>query len=137
MSLSVLLKSGFVRVGSWQTSECRPHRLPLLKYQPGLYAFVIAETVMYVGIAGVLHRRLRNYSKRAFANGGKPPREVHTNIAATVSGQGVVDVYAKLMPGSDQAMLLAMETELIKALQPAWNRTHRVQERQLVHLLRL
>ncbi|URK88005.1 hypothetical protein LP421_10520 [Rhizobium sp. RCAM05350] len=124
MSLSVLLENEFVHVGSWRTVDCLPHKAAWLKYQPGLYAFVVGSTVMYVGRATVLHRRLRNYSRRAFRDEKRALRSAHTNIALSVATAVEVVVYAKIAPGANEVLLDPLETDLIRSFQPAWNGTH-------------
>lgn len=126
MSLSNLLDNEFVHVGSWRTVDCLPHKVAWLKYQSGLYAFVVGSTVMYVGRATVLHRRLRNYSRRAFRDEKRALRDAHTNIALSVATAVEVIVYAKIVPGATEAMLDLLETDLIRSLQPQWNGTHRI-----------
>jgi excinuclease UvrABC nuclease subunit len=119
-----LVEVGFRFVGSWRSVDCKPHKEPWLKYQSGLYAFTIDDDVVYIGLATTLHRRLRNYSRRAFRDLIRPPREAHFGIASAISSGIEVKVYAKIMEGADSAELLVAETLLIRSFNPLWNRTH-------------
>ena len=121
MTLSALLEDEFEYVGAWRTADCRPHKLEWLKYKPGLYAFVIGDTVMYVGKAVTLHRRLRNYGNRTFRNGKKAQRSAHIGIGASVAGTVEVSIYAKVIADATKSSLYPIEKALIRKFGPAWN----------------
>ncbi|MPZ29393.1 MAG: hypothetical protein GEV13_00085 [Rhodospirillales bacterium] len=125
MSESFLVNTGFLPVGSWRAAACRPHKAAWLRSQPGLYAFVIEHTVMYVGETVTLHRRLRNYGNRAFRNGNNAQRKVHVGIASSTAENIEVAIFARVVPGADKELLLPMQNALIQALQPPWNGTIR------------
>jgi excinuclease UvrABC nuclease subunit len=80
---------------------------------------------MYIGLSKTLHRRLRRYSNRAFRNEGAPQRGAHINIAKSVKEHIEVAIFAKVIPGANEALLLLLETALIMTLRPTWNGTHR------------
>ncbi|ESZ56000.1 hypothetical protein X727_32995 [Mesorhizobium sp. L103C119B0] len=127
LNISFLIEEGFMPVGSWRTADCRPHRdAAWVRHQPGLYAFVVGSAVMYIGLSETLHRRLRRYGNRAFRNKNVPQRGPHINIALSVAGNIEVPIFAKVIPGATEALLLPLETALIKALQPGWNDTHKI-----------
>lgn len=124
MTVDTLADNGFSFVGSWKTIDCRPHKAPWIKHQPGLYAFVVGDEVVYIGSARVLHRRLRNYSRRAFRDLNRAPRAAHSSIAGGVTGGIEIKVFAKIMPEAERAALLEAETALIQRIHPIWNRTY-------------
>lgn len=121
MSIATLIDDGFQRIGAWRTAECRPHKLATIRYQSGLYVFVVGEMVMYVGKAAPLHRRLRNYTNRSFRNGNRLPRRVHVGINSSVAGGVEVLVFVKVIDGSTKSSLLPIEAALIRKLDPPWN----------------
>jgi excinuclease UvrABC nuclease subunit len=114
------------------TTTCRPHRDPSIRKKPGLYAFVVANKVQYIGRAEILHRRLRNYSNRSFGSlrvmrvvpspRKLKPRCCHTQIVKVVKSCGTVEVFAKVV--GDASALCALEDSLIRKFTPPWNRTH-------------
>lgn len=103
MSIAILTQDGFTYVGSWQTIDSKPQKVPWIKHQPGLYAFAVGDEVVYIGLAKVLHRRLRNYSRRAFRDLNRAPRAAHSSIATGVAGGIEVKVFAKVMSEADGA----------------------------------
>lgn len=110
---------GFQPVGAWRTKECVVHKDPMLKHQPGLYAFVVGDAVRYIGKAKRLHRRLRRYSNRfPDQRENRPWRRCHAAISKTINAGGVVQVYAWPL---DAAVLDSMERKLIGDFTPAWN----------------
>jgi excinuclease UvrABC nuclease subunit len=124
MTVDTLEDNGFSFVGSWRTIDCKPHKAPWIRHQSGLYAFAVGDEVVYIGLAKVLHRRLRNYSRRAFRDLNRAPRAAHSSIASGVAGGFEVKVFAKVMPEADRAALLQAETALIQQMHPVWNRTY-------------
>jgi len=123
MTISSLTDNGFLFVGAWVSIDSKPHKAPWIKYQSGLYAFVLLDEVVYVGKAKVLHRRLRNYSRRAFRDLVRAKRHAHTSISDGVASGVEVHVYAKIMEDADDFALFEAESTLIKELHPIWNRT--------------
>ncbi|WP_295134320.1 hypothetical protein [uncultured Reyranella sp.] len=118
-----LVGYGFRITGEWRTPESRVHRPPWLRRAPGLYAFVVSGRVCYIGKADMLHRRLRNYSNRCFRPlGSKAHRYCHGQILETLKAGLAVEVYALIFSGKGVA-LTKRETELIKEIDPPWNRT--------------
>jgi excinuclease UvrABC nuclease subunit len=119
--MKTLLVRGFQLTGSWRTPHCKVHRAPWLRDRPGVYVFVVAGLVMYVGETEkptvLLRRRLRNYSSRCFGPPGrKQLRKCHAGIRGVVARGGVVEVYAKVVvdPG-------VLERQLIREFDPPWN----------------
>ena len=51
MTIAVLTANRFVYVDAWRTAESKPHRVPWIRHQSGLYAFVVGDEVVYVGMA--------------------------------------------------------------------------------------
>lgn len=117
-----LLSHGFRLVGVWNTPTSRVHYDPSLRYQQGVYAFVVEDHVRYIGKASKLHRRLRNYSRRSFSPSSTQTwREVHRGIVNTLVAGGVVDVYALLIPQEDGRAIENVEATLIQCARPLWN----------------
>lgn len=100
------------------------HRLTWLRRQPGVYAFVVGGEVRYIGKAGQLHGRLRNYSRRSFGSAaGRALRKVHRGIRETVWSGATVSVYALLALPGDELTIEQIEARLIAQAQPDWNAT--------------
>lgn len=118
-----LLSDGFTRVGAWPAETQSLHRVQWIKYRPGVYAFIVEGSVMYVGKAGCLHRRLRNYGRRCFQPGARKLRACHSGILAAIGDGHTVEVYA-LVVLDNASDLHGTEARYIRKLRPSWNRTH-------------
>jgi hypothetical protein len=116
-----LFEQGFLHVGSWITSKSRPHRAEWIAYQPGIYAFVIGDSVMYLGRTAFLSRRLRSYSRLAFTQSGGEPRDVYRKIAVCVEQGTEVMVFAKVVPNASIDRLDALLGPLVADIDPIWN----------------
>jgi excinuclease UvrABC nuclease subunit len=114
-----LEERSFRFVGNWIETGSVVHRLAWLRRQPGVYAFVANNEVVYIGKATRLHSRLRNYSRRSFgAYSRKALRRVHEGIRSTISTKAAVSVYVCLATPQTIGQL---EAKLIEEAQPAWN----------------
>lgn len=92
--------------------------------EAGLYAFVVDDEVVYVGKARVLHRRVRNYSRRAFREQPRAPHVAHSSMPGAL-GHGIeIKVFVKIMPDAANAALFEAETILSREMRPIWKRTH-------------
>jgi hypothetical protein len=122
MTVTELNSVGFMQIGSWETPACRVHKATSIKGKGGLYAFVAGNAVRYIGKSDVLHRRLRNYSRRCFTLGSREPlRACHAGILATLASNEEVNVFAFV--ADDLSTLKAIEASLIKRFNPVWNCT--------------
>lgn len=121
LSATNILRQGFVYVDSWLTLESRPHRAGWIKHKPGIYAFVVGDSVMYIGQTAFLDRRLRHYSRLALTMGHGAPRDVHRKLAICVE-QGIeVAVLAKVIPNASIEYLNVELKKLVADIKPIWN----------------
>lgn len=121
LSASAILDIGFVYVGSWTNDASRPHKATWIRQQSGLYAFIIGDSVMYLGATAFLDKRLRHYSRLAFTNVSGEPREVHRKISSCIK-QGIeVAVAARIHPNAPMENLSHELGKLVKEINPIWN----------------
>ncbi len=98
--------------------------------EAGLYAFVVDDEVVYVGKARVLHRRVRNYSRRAFREQPRAPRVAHSGMSDAL-GYGIeIKVFVKIMRDAANAAFFEAETILIREMRPIWKQTHLINEQR-------
>lgn len=123
MTAQRLSDRGFAYVGEWRTADSRVHRVDWIRHKAGVYAFVVDDVVCYIGKADKLHRRLRNYSRRAFGvDQLKERRACHEGIAASLAAGRVVAVYAILVQEGAELTNLELETALRAEFLPLWDR---------------
>ena len=125
-NVSQLINAGFKETASWQLStEGKlelPHNLPKTD---GVYAFVMDQTVLYIGVA------TENLSKRLYFY-SRPGKSQLTNIRINrlirdqLEMNGTILIYTASPPDFDWNGLpvdgdAGLELGLIQKLSPAWN----------------
>ena len=88
---------------------------------PGIYGFVVGDSVMYLGHTAFLDRRIRQYSRLALTNVPGEARDVHRKIAVCVQQQIEVSVLAKVIPNASIEYLNRELKKLVADIKPIWN----------------
>ena len=126
ISWEVLLKAGFIHLGEWTVNAGGEIKLDQrAPVSPGIYAFVIEEEVVYVGLTNNgLHIRLEGY-RRGHAGQRTNARVKKLILEGLAQGKRVKVLVA--MPGSTEwnglpvNVAAGMESGLIQMIRPAWN----------------
>ena len=122
----LLLQAGFRSIGEWTRTDAGSIALKgNPPTNPGVYAFVLDDFVVYVGLAlrGVANR-MRDY--RRGDKRQKTSARINSRIKATVeSGQSVKVLVAAPGPGEWNGLPVStaagLEVGLIQAIRPKWN----------------
>lgn len=121
LSASNLLSRGFEYVGSWSDDKSRPHRAGWIKQMPGLYAFVVGDSVMYLGHTAFLDRRIRHYSRLALTKASGEPRDIHRKLVVCIHQRIEVAVLAKVIQSASIEYLGFELRKLVADIRPIWN----------------
>lgn len=124
-----LLEGGFVHAGTWEADGAGSivfrggERLPR---EAGVYAYVVADEVCYVGSAQRgLRTRLRHYE---IAKTLRTAHRIRQEVLALLADDQRVDVYVIVPPALALNGVLPVDTVagleegLIRSLRPRWNR---------------
>ena len=125
LTVSELLRLGFVRAGRWVKSGDGILLEADLPASPGLYAFAIGEVVVYIGIAS---RRLpqRLYGYRRPISSQKTNKRINPLIRAELDAGHEVSIFVGV-PGTIEWKGLvidlapSIEVTLIRLHGPLWN----------------
>jgi hypothetical protein len=118
-----LQNAGFVHSGTFRG----PTFVGELPESAGVYAFVVADEVMYIGAAqkGLRHRKnsyLRNQAH------GRSTRPVHSKLADALKHSDGVHMFIAIAPkdgewnGLPVNTIAGLEEGLIREFKPVWNR---------------
>lgn len=125
LSIQVLLDAGFVRLGTWTAADGKISlEIPAPK-TPGVYAFVIAGEVKYVGVTHAsFHQRMGNYRLGNAAQ--RTSSRINLQIADELAAGRVVEIYlatpeASTWNGLPVNMAAGLEEGMIQAFSPPWN----------------
>ncbi len=127
VTVSELVGSGFRRLGCWQPSSLyQGIELDFTSArEPGVYAYVIDNTVHYIGSAQRgLHNRFRQY---ATTKTMRTAARIREEILICIALGKTVEVYTLVPPthtwnGLPVDLIAGLEEGLIRTLRPAWNR---------------
>ena len=125
-SAQVLLESGFSYIGDWELDAAGRISLGIkVPKDPGVYAFVIDDRVVYVGLTkSGLHRRFDQYRR-----GHKRQRtsaRINQLILKELASGKEIKVLIATPPPSEWNWLpvdtaAGLESGLIKGMSPIWN----------------
>lgn len=125
MELQILLDGGFVRLGTWTSTDGKiALEIPAPK-SPGVYAFVIAGEVKYIGVTHAsFHQRMGNY--RVGHSAQKTSSRINLQIAEELAAGRVVEIYLAtpepgVWHGLPVNMAAGLEEGLIQQFRPPWN----------------
>jgi hypothetical protein len=139
-TLDALLRAGFTASGALRRlTNGQTEFTGLAPARPGVYAFVVADVVHYVGAAqSGLRSRLQNYASnqnrllnpRPQAAGSRKKRRLHAELNQLLAVHGAIEVYTlapdpAALPWNGEALVnvtAGLELGLIRALQPSLNR---------------
>ena len=111
---------GFTHVGYWVQPDLKLKRLAEVSRQLGVYAFVIAGKVRYLGEANPIQSRPSGYNRATDPPHPRPPRPLHTAIHQAWKAGDCVDVwFRRVFEGDEAPGVLA--ARWIAELQPPWN----------------
>ena len=117
-SLRTAKREGFKHISNWVRDDGQT-KLAHLNWEERagwLYAFVVDETVMYIGLTtGVLRSRMDNY--RHFKQ--DQPARLREHIEVELANGKDVLLYGRQVPAGES--LVVEEARLIRELDPPWN----------------
>ncbi len=127
IDIAVLVDAGFQRVGTWRlTPDTEGIELDFTSSRdPGVYAYVVGDSVHYVGSAQRgLHNRFRRY---AIAKTLRTSARIRSEIIECLIDGRPVEIYALSPPdmlwnGLPVDLIAGLEEGLIRRLRPPWNR---------------
>jgi len=126
-SWATLLKNGFTYLSDWRLGANDELELDRdAPKKPGVYAFVLAEQVVYIGVTlRTLHTRMADY--RRGDRRQKTSSHIKSLIIASLHAGQKVRVLVATPPDIDWRGLpvvtaLGLEAGLISAMRPKWNR---------------
>lgn len=118
-SLQSLISEGFEYITEWARLDGKTVLADLTWDDTSglLYAFVMGNTVMYVGVTG---RILRSRTDNSTDNKEEKAARIRALITKELEAGRAVMVYGRSESDSDK--LVSEEARLRKYLDPAWNR---------------
>jgi hypothetical protein len=126
LTIDVLIKGGFVRVGCWQVNQAHElmHNIALPR-EPGVYAFVIDDVATYVGLASrSIHQRLAFYKKPGTTQ--RTNMRLNGIIRGLIGSGAVVEILVAHPPDSEWNRFRisgpeGLEAALIRDFDLDWN----------------
>lgn len=129
ITLPNLIAAGFHRAGTWQACQDPNTQGMAIDFncarEPGLYAFVVADQVRYVGSA---QRGLRGRFRRyATTQTMRTSARVRSEVLRCLEAGESVEIYTLTPPklewnGLPVDLIMGLEEALIRNIRPAWNR---------------
>lgn len=128
-AMNILTAAGFRKAGHWIATDAANRQgmdvdAPCPR-DAGVYAFVVAGTVRYVGSAQRgLHSRFRRYATTSTM---RTSARVRDEILACLAQGQAVEIYTLIPPsftwnGLPVDLVAGIEEGLIREMRPAWNR---------------
>jgi hypothetical protein len=125
-AIDVLIDADFRLLATWVATETGIGLSEPAPKDPGVYAFVVAGIVMYVGLTkSGFHRRMYNYQKPGATQ--RTSLRINEIIGGHVAAGTVVEIYIAVPPALEWNGLpidtaAGLEAGLIEMIQPPWNK---------------
>jgi len=126
VAIDFLVDAGFVRLGKWIAREDGIGLSEPVSKNPGVYAFVIEDRIMYVGVSRRgFRQRMYNYQRGYHRQ--RTSHRINLIIAEQVRAGIVVEIYGATPPALEWNGLpvnaaAGLEAGLIELIQPPWNK---------------
>ncbi|WP_296585363.1 GIY-YIG nuclease family protein [Xanthobacter sp.] len=126
IAIDFLVDAGFKKLGHWVAKEGGISLFAPVSKDPGVYAFVVDDQIMYVGITRKgFHRRMYNYQRGHHRQ--RTSHRINGIITEQITAGVVVDIYGATPPALEWNGLpvnaaAGLEAGLIELIQPPWNK---------------
>ena len=126
VSWSVLTKAGFRKLGEWKKLSDAEFDLDAhAPIDPGVYAFTLDDTIVYIGLTQTGLKTRLNHYRRGHARQKTSARVKGLILGSLTEGKSV-KVFIAVPPASDWNGLpvntaAGLETGLIQMIKPLWN----------------
>ena len=126
IAIDFLVDAGFIRIGHWAAREDGIGLSAAVSKESGVYAFVINDEIMYVGITRTgFHRRMYNYQLGHHRQ--RTSHRINGILTEQVRAGVIVEIYGASPPALEWNGLpvnaaAGLEAGLIELIQPPWNK---------------
>lgn len=126
IAIDFLIDAGFTKLGHWVAKEDGIGLSVAVSKEAGVYAFVIKDEIMYVGITRAgFHRRMYNYQRGHYRQ--RTSHRINGILNEQIKAGVVVEIYGATPPALEWNGLpvnaaAGLEAGLIEMIKPPWNK---------------